>query len=986
MTDEAARNAAAAAVREDAVLHEITRDLARAQDVPQLLGRIAELALAGGRADSAYLEQVDRANNEVEVIATAGAATAAIGTRVPYPGSLAEEVIERDEPEIVTAEEMARRPIAAVLAQECRGCTALAVPLISEREAVGALILFRGPEHPVFSVEEKAHVRVLGDMAALALRRVLLQEVLERNLRALDESERRFRLLVHSVKDYAIFMLDPQGRIASWNEGARYIKGYEPEEVLGRHFSIFYTEEDRQRDHPRHELAVALREGSYGEEGWRLRKDGRRFWASVLITAVRDDSGELLGFAKVTRDLTERHRVEQALRESRERYRVLYEDNPIIYLTAGADGRMVSVNRFGAEYLGYAPDELIGSPVLDIVHPDDRWLYEAKMAYCFAHPGEVQRLQFRKLRRDGTWIWARETARAVQNADGGMMLLIVCEDVTEVVHTLQREREANRKVATILESITDAFFALDREWRFTYLNRGAREAVRQLLHRDPEEAIGSVYWDVVPEFRGSRFEEEFRRAMTTQQPVHFTEYAPALGVWFEVHVYPSADGLSVYFRDASERKQAEEERARLLEREREARGEAERRAREEAALRQAAEAVSASFEIPEVIEQIAAGALTATNADGAFVERVCDGLDGVEIVAVAGERVPPCGQRRAFAGSYTQMVLERSEPVLVDPVAHAEWSLPPDLVRSCADCAVLVVPLLDAGEAIGALFLVRGAEKWSFRPDEVVRAHTFGNLAALAFRKVHLLEDSEQKREELEEVMESRVRLIRGFSHDVKNPLGAADGFLDLIESGVITDPEKRASSLTRARRAIRSALGLINDLVELARAEAGQIEITPEPVDVRSVATEMTEEYRAQAAAKGLALDCHMPDEFPLVESDASRLRQILGNLISNAVKYTPDGRIDVRVMSRARDGGSAAAECVAVDVSDTGMGIPEEKQHLLFREFTRLDPEATHGAGLGLAISRRVAQALRGDITFRSEPGRGSTFTLWLPLKGPS
>jgi PAS domain S-box-containing protein len=125
-----------------------------------------------------------------------------------------------------------------------------------------------------------------------------------------------YRRLVTSVRDYAIFMLDPDGRIRSWNRGARELKGYEPEEVIGRHFSVFYTDEDRARDHPDAELEIAGREGRYEEEGWRVRKDGTTFWASVTITAVRDDDGRLTGFAKVTRDLTVRKRAEEALRRA----------------------------------------------------------------------------------------------------------------------------------------------------------------------------------------------------------------------------------------------------------------------------------------------------------------------------------------------------------------------------------------------------------------------------------------------------------------------------------------------------------------------------------------------------------------------------------------------------------------------------------------------------------------------------------------------
>lgn len=131
----------------------------------------------------------------------------------------------------------------------------------------------------------------------------------------LNRSEERFRLLVESVKDYAIFMLDPTGHIVSWNAGAQRIKQYTADEIVGKHFSIFYTQPDIDRNHPAHELELAKKNGVYEEEGVRLRKDGSRFWADVVITAMYDSTGELRGFAKVTRDITERRKMQEHLQE-----------------------------------------------------------------------------------------------------------------------------------------------------------------------------------------------------------------------------------------------------------------------------------------------------------------------------------------------------------------------------------------------------------------------------------------------------------------------------------------------------------------------------------------------------------------------------------------------------------------------------------------------------------------------------------------------
>ncbi len=148
----------------------------------------------------------------------------------------------------------------------------------------------------------------------------ITRDLTERKLaeESLKQSEQQFRLLVQSVTDYAIYMLDPTGIITNWNAGAQRIKGYRPDEVIGQHYSMFFTEEDRQRGAPQRGLAAALRDGRFESQGWRVRKDGSRFWANVVVDPIRSESGVLLGFAKVTRDITESVEAQRALEKARE--------------------------------------------------------------------------------------------------------------------------------------------------------------------------------------------------------------------------------------------------------------------------------------------------------------------------------------------------------------------------------------------------------------------------------------------------------------------------------------------------------------------------------------------------------------------------------------------------------------------------------------------------------------------------------------------
>ena len=201
-----------------------------------------------------------------------------------------------------------------------------------------------------------------GVLVALALAG-LASVLVGRGMAGRRVAEERLRLLVGSVRDYAIYMVDPAGYVGSWNAGAERIKGYAPAEILGQHFARFFTPEDVAAGRPAAVLHAAAAEERYEEENWRVRKDGSRFWADVVITALRDDSGKLLGFAKVTRDLTERKRAEQALRASEERFRILAVTANDAILSADRHGNITYFNPGAERIFGFTSDEVIGRPL-----------------------------------------------------------------------------------------------------------------------------------------------------------------------------------------------------------------------------------------------------------------------------------------------------------------------------------------------------------------------------------------------------------------------------------------------------------------------------------------------------------------------------------------------------------------------------------------------------------------------------------------------
>ena len=256
----------------------------------------------------------------------------------------------------------------------------------------------------------------------------------------------RYRLLVEAVTDYAIFMLDADGFVTSWNAGARRFKGYEAPEILGEHFSRFYTEEDCRAGRPKRVLATAAREGRFEGEGWRVRKDGTRFWASVVIDRISDPGGKLVGFAKITRDLTERRATETSLRRSQEQFRRLVEgvtDYSIFLLEP--DGRVATWNAGAQRIKGYRPEEIIGQHFSRFYTEEDRENREPDKALETAtREGRFEKEGWR-VRKNGERFWANVVIDPIYDSGELVGFAKITRDITERRETqlaLEKAREA----------------------------------------------------------------------------------------------------------------------------------------------------------------------------------------------------------------------------------------------------------------------------------------------------------------------------------------------------------------------------------------------------------------------------------------------------------------------------------------------------------------------------------------------------------------
>jgi len=376
-----------------------------------------------------------------------------------------------------------------------------------------------------------------------------------------SEDREQFESLVATVREYAIFRLDENGHVRSWNAGAARLKRYEPDEIIGDHFSTFYTEDDHEAGVPERNLSAAKDRGWIEDEGWRVRKDGTQFWANVTITALRDDEGDLIGFTKITRDMTEQREYERRLHKERAFVESILQNQRDVIYAFDAEGQILRWNQELLSATGYTDDEVEAMEPVDFV--SDSAVGRVETAVERVLDGESLTIEAPLVTADGEEIPYEFSATPLTgDADEVVGFAGIGRDISErkrQERELERQRhELENELFAVFDRIDDAFFALDEEWRFSHVN----EQAAAVLDRSVGELIGSNIWEEFPDAVDSTFEEHYKRAAATQESVSFEAAYPPLDTWFAVTVYPSASGLSVYFRDISDRK----ERERRLER------------------------------------------------------------------------------------------------------------------------------------------------------------------------------------------------------------------------------------------------------------------------------------------------------------------------------------------------------------------------------------------------------------------------------------
>lgn len=856
----------------------------------------------------------------------------------------------------------------------------------------------------------------------------------------LRASEERFRLLVEGVKDYAIFMLDPSGHVATWNPGAELIKGYTTAEIVGKHFSVFYEEGERNAGKAARELEIATREGRFEEEGYRVRKDGTRFWASVVLTALRNSVGELIGFAKITRDLSERREAELERARLGERARarlhalaalaegltaalaidevarVIVEDGRIF---ARADICTLHLRNSSGETLelvaerGCSPElvQVIGriGPTSDnpfyaigVGASAETWV-ETPQSYAERAPSlarlatsgpRAQSFACVPLVAEGQTlgmlgIGFYDVRRFSDNerefigivARQCAQAIARARNLEAVRRALATADELRASLLTTLRSIGDGVIATDPRGHVTLMNSVAES----LTGWREADAKGQKLEDVF------RIVNEHTRQTVTSPVQKVLETGAVVGLANHT-VLLARDGREIPIDDSGAPIRSGDGPINgvvLV-----FRDVAERKHDESRRnlLAEVTTALGQSLDYETTVAQIAR--LTVPRlADWCAVDLTVEGdalprrlavahadPQKVELVRLISEKYPSVADAKNGVLQVLRSGVAELYPeipaALLESRAHDREHL--RMIQSLELRSAMIVPLAIRGRVLGAVTFAFAESGRRYAPADLQFAQDLARRCAVAIDNARLYQAEQRARREADLANRAKDEFLAVVSHELRTPLNAILGWSKLL-SRPDFDERRRFSAIETVERNAVAMAQLIEDLLDMSRVVSGKMRLNVQRVVLAQTVEAAVESVRPSANTKGVRLDLDLDPAAPELVGDPTRLQQITWNLLSNAVKFTPKGG-SVKVELRRADGH------LEVQVKDTGRGIEASfLPHVFdaFRQGQSVSATSRGGLGLGLAITKQLVELHGGRIEATSAGlGTGATFRVTLPL----
>lgn len=754
--------------------------------------------------------------------------------------------------------------------------------------------------------------------------------------------------------------------------------------------------------------------------------NGIRWYQSRLAPEFAADNSveSVLGIA---RDVTDYKQVEQALRQSQERYRSLAESLPQLVCMSDADGSTNYCNQSWIDYTGLTLEETQGNGWQQALHPDDLSLFIERWTEVL-ETGNAYAVELRIRRFDNVYRWHLSRIVPIKAENGSIVSWLgTATDIDDNKRNEQRERflaqasqtfaAARLDLQTLLDTITQltseltgdacvlSLLSEDKQWletfSFYHINPEVKEFIGSIL-ANPRSIDDGVAGRVVKTgemiFLPVVSQEELRNSLKPEYLPYLDRFGVSsllivplkvqeeivgtLGISRERAGNPYSNDHPRLLQDIADRAAMAIANARLYQQAQQARKQAEQLADRTSRLQLVTAALSESLTPAQVAEVIVEQSISVLNATAALVAIVCENRTELEIIHSVGFQADIVNAWRRISitsSSPLSEAVRTGQPVWEESKAQRVTGYPHlvDIYATYDYAAWISLPLMVEGRAVGGITL-GFSEFSSLNQDERGFMLVLSQQAAGAIARAQLYEAEQQARSAAEIANRTKDEFLAVLSHELRTPLNPILGWAKLLRQGNL-DVNKAAVALETIERNAKLQVQLIEDLLDISRILQGKLSLNSFPVDLKTTIAAAIETVRLAAEAKGIKIQANLKFNVAHVLGDAARLQQVLWNLLSNAVKFTPTGgRIEIKLETIGTD--------AQIQVIDTGRGINPEFLPYVFDYFRQADSSITRtfgGLGLGLAIVRHIVE-LHGGTVQAESPGdeQGATFTVKFPL----